>query len=197
MVNSIPVGRNPHIVLPMSDGKTAWVTSEGDNKIVKVNLDSMKVVAEIPTFGFPRVMAATPDGKYIYLTIRWFHGLVKIDAEQNKIIAQVLLPQSDKFDNEGKAAHELSVAPDGKTVYLTSQFTNDVTAIDVATDKIQKIITVGTNPNWIEFTSDGKFAIVSNTSSNDASIIDIEKWKVVATVPVGKNPKRLWVANTK
>ncbi|MBK8698469.1 MAG: hypothetical protein IPN29_02570 [Saprospiraceae bacterium] len=80
---------------------------------------------------------------------------------------------------------------------MTSQFTNDVTAIDVATDKILKNITVGTNPNWIEFTSDGKFAVVSNTSSNDASIIDIEKWKVVETVPVGKNPKRLWVANTK
>ncbi|MBK6964403.1 MAG: beta-propeller fold lactonase family protein [Bacteroidales bacterium] len=109
----------------------------------------------------------------------------------------MLLPQSDKFDNEGKAAHGLSVAPDGKTVYLTSQFTNEVTAIDVATDKILKNIVVGKNPNWIEFTSDGKFAIVSNTSSNDASIIDIEKWQVIATLPVGKNPKRLWVANTR
>ncbi|MBK9299053.1 MAG: beta-propeller fold lactonase family protein, partial [Bacteroidetes bacterium] len=185
------------IVLPMPDGKSVWVTSEGDNKIVKINLDSMKVVAEIPVFNFPRVMTATPDGKFIYLTLRWFHGLVKLDAEQNKIITQVLLPQSDKFDSEGKAAHGLCVSPDGKTVYLTSQFTNDVTAIDVATDKILKNITVGKNPNWIEFTSDGKFAIVSNTSSHDASIIDIDKWVVTATIPVGKNPKRLWVADTK
>ena len=181
----------------MPDGKNVWVTSEGDNKIVKINLDEMKVTSEISTFGFPRVMTTTPDGKFIYLTLRWFHGLFKIDTEQNKIFAQVLLPQSDKFDNEGNAAHGLCVAPDGKTVYLTSQFTNDVTAIDVASDKILKNITAGKNPNWIEFTSDGKFAVVSNTSSNDASIIDVANWKVVATIPVGKNPKRLWVANTK
>ena len=109
----------------------------------------------------------------------------------------MLLPQSDKFDNEGNAAHGLCVAPDGKTVYLTSQFTNDVTAIDVASNKILKNITAGKNPNWIELTPDGKFAIASNTSSNDASIIDIEKWQVISTIPVGKNPKRLWVANTK
>jgi YVTN family beta-propeller protein len=82
-------------------------------------------------------------------------------------------------------------------VYLTSQFSDDVTAIDVASDKILKNIKVGENPNWIELTLDGKFAIVSNNSSNDASIIDIEKWLVISTIPVGKNPKRLWVVNTK
>jgi len=106
----------------------------------------------------------------------------------------VQLPISSKFDNEGKAAHGLCVSSDGKTVYLTSQFTDDVTAIDVATDRILKNITVGKNPNWIELTPDGKYAVVSNTSSNDVSIIDIENWKLTAAIPVGKNPKRLWVA---
>ena len=191
------VGRNPHIVLPMPDGKNVWVTSEGDNKIVKINLDEMKVVAEIPTFGFSRVMTATPDGKFIYLTIRWFHGLVRIDTELNKIIGWVQLPVTSKFDSEGKAAHGLCVSPDGRPVYLTSQFTDDVSAIDVATDKILRNITVGKNPNWIELASDGKLALVYNTSSNDVTIIDIEKWQIIATITVGKNPKRLWVANIK
>ena len=83
------------------------------------------------------------------------------------------------------------------TVYLTSQFTNDVTHIVGVSDKILKNIIVGKNPNWIEFTPEGKFAIASNTSSDDASIIDMEKWQVIKTFPDGKNPKRLWVTNTK
>ncbi|WP_339881358.1 hypothetical protein [uncultured Algoriphagus sp.] len=120
--------------------------------------------------------------------------MVKIDTEQNKIVSWIQLPVTEKFDNEGKAAHGLCASPDGKSVYLTSQFTDKVYVIDAESNEIVNTIQAGKNPNWIDITPDGKIAVVSNTSSNDADIIDLSLGKSIAKIAVGKNPKRLDVS---
>ncbi len=190
---TITVGRNPHIAVAAPDGKRIFVTSEGDNKISIVDHATKQVVGEILVFGFPRVMVVSPDSRWIYLTLRWLNGMVAIDADRRQVMRalDLGLPIFPTF--EGKAAHGLGIAPDGKYVYVTSQILNTVNVINAATFEVVRSIPVGMDPNWIDFTSGGRYAYVSNTASNDVSVIDTGAGKVIATIPVGQHPKRLAV----
>jgi len=96
------------------------------------------------------------------------------------VVDRIALGES-KFAEEGKDAHGLSVTPDEKQLWLTTQTTNDVTIIDTSDNKIIGRVFVGRDPNWIAFTPDGALAVVSNTGTGDVSIIDVQQRKVVAT----------------
>ena len=170
-----------------------YVTSEGNNKIVTIDLAKMEVTGEIIMYGIPRVPVITSDGKTIYSTLRWFNGVLKIDTEKNKVVDWIQLAQSKSFPQEGKASHGPGIHPDGKYLYLTSQILNSISVIDINSLQVIEDIQVGKDPNWIDFTKDGTTAVVSNTADNTASIIDCTANKVIATIPVGKSPKRLVV----
>jgi len=176
----IPVGRNPHVVLVSPDGSSFYVTSEGENKIVVIDGATLTPRAEIPTFGWPRIPTITKDGKTIFLTIRWLNGLIKIDTEKLKAVDWIELPRSSRFAVDGAASHGVTLAPDERSLYLTSQLADNVSVIDPATKEIRSGIAVGSNPNWVEFSADGKLGVVSNTGSNTASVVDTSPAKSLA-----------------
>jgi YVTN family beta-propeller protein len=129
--------------------------------------------------------------------MRWLNGMLVIDTEKKAVINWLQLSQEEKFPAEGKPTHGITLSGDGFRLYLTSQTRNSVSIVNTKTLQVEKEISVGTDPNWIDFLSAGKYAVVSNTGSNTVSIIDLQKQEVVKTIPVGAAPKRLKVATIK
>ncbi len=65
--------------------------------------------------------------------------------------------------------------PDGKLVYVTSEVTNSVHIVDVATRKQVGMVKVGKRPRRFALTPDGSELWVSNELSASVSIIDTAK----------------------
>ncbi len=191
---TINVGRNPHIVLPGHNGKLAYITLEGDEKLVVLDLTTLKITGEIPVFGWPRIPSLSPDDKTIYLSMRWLNGALIIPTEFKKATNWLQLPETNVFPVDGKASHGIKVSANGKHLFITSQVRNSLSIINTETNKPEKEIVVGSDPNWIDLTGDEKFGVVSNTGSNNVSIIDLQKYEVIKTIQVGNAPKRLKVA---
>lgn len=189
---TVPVGRNPHIVRVLPGGQTVLTTSEGDQRLTIFDADSLEVVKTVPVFATPRVPASSSDGLKIYQTIRWLNGMLVIDVEAGRVTGRIALSH-ERFAPEGKDAHGVGVDPRQGDVWLTSQTWNTVTVINPATGDEKSTISVGKDPNWIEFTEDGSIAAVSNTGDGTLSIIDVASKRVVGTVEIGKSPKRLAV----
>ncbi len=123
--------------------------------------------------------------------------MIKIDTEKLKAVDWIELPRSSRFAAEGAASHGVTLAPDEKNLYLTSQLADNVSVIDPFTKEIRSSIVVGSNPNWVEFSADGRLAVVGNTGSNTASVVDTAARQVVSVLPVGPSPKRLAVFSYK
>ena len=91
-------------------------------------------------------------------------------------------------------SHGIAIAPDNKTLWVTSLLDNSVSVFSLP--KLQRLATipVGRGPDWMTFTPDGARCYVSNAGSNSVSSIDAVKMKELVKIPVGKVPKRIITA---
>ena len=92
---------------------------------------------------------------------------------------------------------ELQLNPDGTKVFVTNFFSQNVSVIDTATNKVTSTVKVGTYPLGVAVDPDGKKVYVTNLWSNDVSVIDTDTNTVTATVPVGKKPVGVAVTKNK
>ena len=98
----------------------------------------------------------------------------------------------------------VSIAGASPFAYITNGDSNNVSVIDVSTNKVTTSISVGSNPMGAAVNPNGTKVYVGNANSNNISIIDTATNIVTATVPVGSNPmgvtvspdgKNVYVAN--
>jgi YVTN family beta-propeller protein len=94
------------------------------------------------------------------------------------------------------------VAPDGRTLWVTSIPNNAVFVYSLADLKLIGEVAlpalklaghgpISSVPNWITFTPDSKTVYISNAGIKSVTAIDTERMTVEAVVPVGEVPKRI------
>ncbi|MBD2823170.1 YncE family protein, partial [Xenorhabdus sp. 42] len=72
--------------------------------------------------------------------------------------------------------------------YITNFYSDNVSVIDVETNKVITIIPVGKHPSDVAITPDRQFVYVTNLTSKNISVINTETNSVIATIPVGGQP---------
>ena len=80
----------------------------------------------------------------------------------------------------GEEPEGVTIRPDGKVVYVTSEDDGAVFAIDTATNKVLKRMPVGPRPRSIGFLPDGSRAYVSLENDGAIAVIDAQAAEVPA-----------------
>ena len=88
----------------------------------------------------------------------------------------------------------VSIAGAEPFAYITNGDSNNVSVIDVSTNKVTATISVGSNPMGVAVNPNGTKVYVGNANSNNISIIDTATNTVTAAVPVGSNPMGIAVS---
>src|SRR5258708_17147009 len=100
---------------------------------------------------------------------------------------------------EGRADtphHGMSVAPDNKTLWVTSVFANAVFVYSLPELTLQGYLTlpelklpgrapIGALPNWATFPPDGKLRYVTTPAITPVASIDTQAMQVPPTLPAG------------
>jgi len=200
-VKRIPVGLNPHNVYCTPDGKWMIATSMGDRKLTAINIRTEQPEFEIPLDGIPRPLAIEPgpDGsaRRLFVQLSDLHGFVIVDFEARKATGRVLLPDAPADATPlipHTFSHGIAVAPDRKTLWVTSLLSNCVSVYSLPDLKLMGAIPVGNGPDWMTFTPDGSRCYVSNAGAESVSAIDAATRHEIARIPVGRVPKRLIAA---
>jgi YVTN family beta-propeller protein len=152
---------------------------------------------------------AGPDGstRRIFVQLSDLNGFAVVDFAKREEVARVKLPdQPAEFETDADRAtspsHGIGVAPDGKTLWVTSIPNNAVYVYSLQDLKLVGQVALpslqlpGHNPisavaNWVTFSPDSKTVYISNAALRSVSVIDTTAMKLVATVPVGEVPKRI------
>ena len=208
---TIPAGRL-HNVYVTPDSRYAIGGSIPAKKLYVFDLATEEVAWELPMTEGVRPMAieANPDGstKRIFAQLSALNGFAVVDFAARKQTAIVRLPEPPQRYDEGgyrenEPSHGISVAPDNKTLWVTSIPNNAVYVY--ALDTMNEIghvdlpsYRVNGNPkpisavaNWTTFTPDGKYLYISNAGMRSVSVIDAVNMKLVKAIPVGEVPKRI------
>ena len=139
-----------------------------------------------------------PDGstKRIFVQLSNLHGFAVVDFAQRKEVARVELPNdipADKVDKgpfNASPSHGLGVAPDGRTLWVTSRPNARVYAYSLPELKLLGAVDLGGRPDWVTFTPDSKQVYISTENTNSTVVVDVAARKEIARVKVGASPKR-------
>jgi YVTN family beta-propeller protein len=206
---SIPVNGRLHNVYVTADNKYAVMGSIRTRMLTVVDLATETLAWELKLSEGVRPMAfeSAPDGstRRVFAQLSQLNGFVVVDFAARKEVDKVVLPDNGFGAAERRLdslSHGLGVAPDGKTLWVTSIAANAVFAYAlpelrlIGQAPLPLVKGAGRKPtssvpNWVTFTPDGRLLYISNAAARSVSVIDTGSMKLVATVPVGEVPKRI------
>jgi len=197
-IKSIPTKGGEHNVYVTPDGKYMIAGS-----IAGKNMSVFDQKTDEPLWSLfnegvrPITFETNPDGstKRLFVQLSEFHGFVVVDFAQKKEVARITLPEIPAADRDpgpfnGSPSHGIGVAPDGKSLWVTSRPNRKVYEYSLPDLKLMGEVAIGKSPDWITFSPDSKTVYVSTGGANSVSAIDIATRKEVMRIPDGESPKR-------
>jgi len=211
LAKTIPINRSIHNIYVTPDGKYAVAGSIESKSATVIDLQTDQAAWEVKFDNGVRPMAfdTNADGstKRIFVQLSNLNGFAVVDFAKHTEVARVKFP--DHPGGYGAAevrlntpSHGISVAPNGKSLWVGSTVANAVFQYSLPDLKLLGYCSMpnvyppnhaptGSVPEWITFTPDGSALYVSNSGAASISAIDARTRKLTAIIPVGEVPKRI------
>jgi YVTN family beta-propeller protein len=208
---SIPVRGRLHNIYVTPDGEFLIAGSIAHKLLTVIDLATDSIAWEylFDKGVRPMTIEANPDGstKRIFVQLSDTDGFAVIDFAKREEVARIMLPDlhTGVEMDAGRAAapsHGIGVAPDGKTLWVTSIPQNAVFAYSLADLSVIGHVALpdlqlpgrrlgGAVPNWVAFAPDGSAVYISNAGLRSVSAVDTRAMTLRAVIPVGEVPKRI------
>ncbi len=94
----------------------------------------------------------------------------------------------------GPRPHGIVASPDGRTLYITLEASNEVLEVDVATHDILRRVEVGPVPNEPTLSQDGRYLFVPLRSGEHTDVVDTETMTLVKSLPTGREGHNAYTA---
>ena len=209
VAKSIRVNGRLHNVYVTPDNKYVITGSIRTKVLTVIDLATEKIAWELTLDEGVRPMAMekAADGsvRRIFVQLSNLNGFAVVDFATHKEVDRVKLPDNGYGAQERRLdspSHGMGVAPDNKTLWVTSIAANAVYAYSLPELKLAGQVAlpeirvagrkpISSVPNWVTFTPDSRLLYISNAAARSVSVIDTQSMKLIGTVPVGEVPKRI------
>jgi YVTN family beta-propeller protein len=155
---------NPCGITLSPDEKTALVCVSLKNSLALVDLESLKLIREIPVGVAPYNVVISPDGQRAYVS-NWGGR------------------------RPGKTDH--SAESYGTAVWIDKRgiaMSGTISVVDLKGNREVREIDTGLHPSGLALSADGRTLFVANANSDTISVIDTESLRVTETVSVRPDP---------
>ncbi|MDQ3110920.1 MAG: hypothetical protein M3R17_13590 [Bacteroidota bacterium] len=188
------------------DSRYAWVVDWSPNgRIAWVDLQTNTWRQTYQGSGLyiqPHGSIVTPDGQTLYVAPTTGNFIYKIDISVPQLPSDDhIIINGDPFESTSsllECSHDLLISPDGTKLFVTSQKSNKVRIIDIATDALIGTVNVGTYPQEMAISGDLSTPYLYVTCMEDTSTypgyrgsIAVINWMtgtLVTTVNAGYQP---------
>src|SRR5918995_1953952 len=198
-VKSIPTKGGIHNVYVTPDGRHVVAGSIAGRLMTVIDQKSEEPIWTLFEEGVrPIAFETNADGstKRAFVQISELHGFAVVDWAARKEVARIELPndvpaeKQNKGTFNGAPSHGLGVAPDGRTLWVTSRPNARAYAYSLPDLKLLGAVDVGGLPDWVTFTPDSRQLYVATENNDSVVVIDVPSRKEVTRVKVGSAPKR-------
>jgi YVTN family beta-propeller protein len=198
-VKSIPTKGGIHNVYVTPDGRHVVAGSIAGRLMTVIDQATDEPLWTLFNEGVrPLAFETNPDGstKRLFVQISNLHGFAVVDFAQRREVARVTLPDDipaaavDKGPFNASPSHGLGVAPDGRTLWVTSRPNARAYAYSLPDLTLLGAVDVGGRPDWVTFTPDSRLVYVATENTDSVVVIDVAARKEVTRIKVGSRPKR-------
>jgi len=180
VVATIPVAQGPHGMALSRDGRTVYVTGDGSSSLSIIDTASDRVVKTVNVGKTPNGVALTPDGKVLLVAIYAEDRVAFLDTATQRIVGSAGVPKP----------HTISIAPNGKSAYITTQEPGHfaLTVVDLATRTVARSLPLEKTPRDAEFSYDGSAFYFTEAGVSAVQVLDPASDRIVAQIPTGVSP---------
>ena len=180
VVATIPVATGPHGMQITQDGRTVFITGDGSSSMSVIDTATDKVTKTVEVGKSPNGISLTPDDKQLLVTVNGADKVLWLDAKTQATLGSV----------DVKKPHTVSITPDGKLAYVTSQDPGHFALVVLDVDKrtVLRSIPLEKTPRDAEFGFDGKAFYFSEAGVNAIQVLDPKTDKIVAQIETGVSP---------
>lgn len=175
VIETIPVGPNPHEIVITPDQRFAYLSNyapPGDT-ISVIDLHARKHVKQISTGEYTRIHGAAicADGSRAYFSAGQTGYVVEVDTSTNEVTRAV--------PTHGEISHMVYVSPDDTRIYTANIETQNVSVIDRATGELVTQIPCGEDVEGMGFTPDGLELWAMNQGGGNIDVIEVATHQIV------------------
>lgn len=185
LAKRISASRTPSHIWIDSKSTTAYITLQGSNEVVAVDLISQSLKWRHPTGATPADLLGSADDKHLLV------GLTGADAVELFDVSGPV-PKSLRRIKTGAGAHAFRAAGDKRHVYVSNRVANSIHKLDVSTMEVVDQYPAPGGPDCIELSADGRLLLVTSRWARKLTVIDTATRKIVRQVNVGTSPHGVW-----
>lgn len=130
------------------DGKKAFCVSWAlSGRIASVDLDKMKLIADVFPIRYPHGVALNETNDTLYVTGQQSNYILKVDTSLQSLPSQTItLDGMPVLDANSLNPHEILISPDKKNFYITCYGSAELRVFNIASQSTATIIPVGQSP---------------------------------------------------
>ncbi|CAG9164110.1 YVTN family beta-propeller repeat protein [Cupriavidus pampae] len=179
VLETFPVGKEPHHLIATPDDKSLIVANAVGNDLVFVDPVTGKVQQRVPNIDDPYQIGFSPDQKWFVATGNRLDrvDVYRWDGHALKIAKQFPL---------GRTPSHIAFTADSKIAFITLQDSNQIAAIDLTTMTVMWVMEAGSAPAGVWVTPDQKYLLVGMTGADYVAVIDWHTRTVVKQIQTGK-----------
>jgi len=198
-VKSIPTKGGIHNVYVTPDGQHVVAGSIAGRLMTVIDAKTEEPIWTLFNEGVrPIAFERNLDGstRRLFVQISELHGFAVVDFAARKEVGRVMLPNDippekvDKGPFNASPSHGLGVAPDGKSLWVTSRPNARVYVYSLPDITLLGHVDLGGRPDWVTFTPDSKTVYISTENTDSVIAVDVATRKEAARITVGDAPKR-------
>jgi YVTN family beta-propeller protein len=177
-VATFPVGKEPHHLMATPDNKSLIVASSVGNELIFLDPRSGKIQRRIKDVLDPYQIGFSPDQKwFVSASLRLDRvDIYKYDGSNLALAKRIPL---------AKLPSHMAFNAASTTAFITQQGSDQVSAIDLATQSVKWTMSVGKLPAGIAMTPDDKYLLVGIMGSDYVEVIDWRTQKTVKRIKAG------------
>jgi DNA-binding beta-propeller fold protein YncE len=180
LLHRLPIARMPSHINFKPDSSVAYISLQESNRLVAVDMASGGVIWDV-------AVGKTPAG------VLWDDGriLVGIMGEDNVAVVDPATGHVERRVVTGRGAHNLFLAPDGRTLYVCNRVDGTISLLDPKSLAVRGAWRVPGGPDDLDFAPDGTIW-VTRRFAHSVALIDPATGQF-RTIEVGRSPHGIWL----
>ena len=177
-ITTFPVGKEPHHLMPTPDNKSLIVAAATGNALFFLDPKTAKIQHQIKDIADPYQIGFSPNQK-------WFvsNGL-RLDRVDIYGYDGKNLQIAKRVPLKSMPSH-MAFTADSALVFITQQGTDEISAIDLATQTVKWTMPIGKQPAGIYMTPDNKYLLIGVMGSDYVAVVDWRTQKIIKKIKTG------------
>jgi YVTN family beta-propeller protein len=179
----LPAPTMPSHIAFSPDSKTVFVSLQGTDRVVAIDLDSGNVDWTVPVGRQPAGMWTDKAGN-ILVGVMGSDYVAELDPKTGTTLRRIVT---------GRGAHNFQTSPDGKSLYVTNRVAGTVSVLDADTLAVTGLFQAPGGPDDMMFSPNGGELWVTGRWRASVDVIEAGSGALKATIPVGRSPHGIFL----